>query len=173
MSTDMIAATALDENRRLCDGWSAQCGASNPSGLIIALQSAVRGCINEGKEAAEDTGIGMVVHQLMYLQRDHFGHMAEAYDAFRTAVKIERAITPMRRSNEELVKQLDAMRGRCQAIRQECGTSFSTNHLRTDTVLTAMTVTLYVCTRADWFDTDGSAYSAAYDKCKTAYEASR
>jgi hypothetical protein len=171
--TDLVKQPVKNEQQRLSDGWFAQQGASNPSGLINALPAMVGGCVEEGVQAEEDTGIGMVVHQLMYLQRDSYGHLAEAYDAWVGFVAAARALRPPTTSNDNLMRLIFKMQTRMRAIRDERGTGFGTNDLKSDVELTSLVVCVYVRTRADWFDKDSSAYSAAYDKCKAASEASR
>ena len=171
LTTDILPANTKSKQQRLADGWAAQCGAVNPSGLIYSLINHVHGCINENVLAQEDTGVGLVVHQLMFLQRDTYGHESASYDAWVRAVKDARARRPSTSTNEDLLRLLMKMRTRCHIIRD--GVSFGTWQLREDPELTALTLTLYTCTRADWLDSDSSAYSAAYDLSKAAYEATR
>jgi hypothetical protein len=51
----------------------------NPSGVAIDLLHAINGVVTEGGDVTTDHSIGLLVHQLMYLQGDSYGHLAEAY----------------------------------------------------------------------------------------------
>jgi hypothetical protein len=171
--TDIVAAPAYGEQKRLADGWSAQCGAVNTGAMLRSLKAAIAGCVAEGVEAIEDTGIGLVVHQLMYLQRAAFGQQASAYDTWIEARRVMRDLMcgNSRIDNAALLKFLSRVILRCDQVKEEKGPQFKTDDWWEDSELTLYILKLYVITRADWLDKDGAAYSAAYDKAKAASEA--
>lgn len=139
---------------RLRDGYYAQQGACNPSGLLHSLERHIQDCQNERVAAAEDIGISLIVHQLRFLVyfKDSPEQFAERCVNTRALI---RGVFP----NPMLLSVVQKALARCALIRENEGDTSTICH---DQDLCALVLILYVGTQAKDYDDSFTAWNQAY-----------